>query len=154
MNQIIELVKTIDERPTWDQYFMSVAYLISLRSSCHRLHVGCAVVKDNRIVSTGYNGHLPGTPHDTIVRDGHEQMTIHAETNAIADAAKRGISLDGSSIYVTHMPCLNCAKVLIASGIKQIYYAEHYNDDEIVSILCKSSGTQLSIFDNNLVESK
>jgi dCMP deaminase len=151
MESIINIVKSITHRPTWEQYFMSVAYLISLRSSCSRLHVGCVIVKDNRIVSTGYNGHLPNTEHSSIIQDGHEQMTVHAETNAVTDAAKRGISLSGTIAYVTHLPCIVCAKILIASGIKHIIFSEHYNDNDLVFILCDSSNVQLSIFEANIL---
>jgi dCMP deaminase len=147
MEDILVAVKNLKQRPSWDEYFILACYLISKRSSCDRLHVGCIVTKDNRIVTTGYNGHLPGAPHDSIVREEHEQMTIHAESNAIADAAKRGVSLDGCVAYVTHIPCIACAKMLIASGIKHIIFAEHYKDDDLVPILCKSGGVHLSIFE-------
>jgi dCMP deaminase len=150
MDKIISEIKTHDlnkkERPSWDEYFMSFAYLTSLRSSCVRLHVGCVLVKDNRIISTGYNGHLPNTPHTSIVRDGHEQMTVHAESNAITDAAKRGVSLNDATAYVTHLPCLNCCKVLVASGIKKIIYGEEYKNDELVSVICNTSNVQLIKF--------
>lgn len=152
MEQIISLVKSMDERPSWNQYFMSVAYLISARSSCSRLHVGCVIVKDNRIVSTGYNGHLPGTDHASVVRDGHEQMTVHAETNAVSDAAKRGVSLNNSTVYVTHIPCLNCTKTLIASGISAIIFSEHYNDNDLVVLLCQQSKINLSVYHNNVLD--
>jgi len=135
-----------DHRPSWNEYFMEVCNLISKRSSCGRLHVGCVLVKDNRIIATGYNGHLPGAPHDSFVRDGHEQLTIHAETNAIADSAKRGVSLDGCTAYVTHFPCINCAKILIASGIKRIIFESLYKDDELVLILCQKGNVQIEMF--------
>jgi len=135
-----------EHRPSWNEYFMEVCNLISKRSSCGRLHVGCVLVKDNRIIATGYNGHLPGAPHDSFVRDGHEQLTIHAETNAIADSAKRGVSLDGCTAYVTHFPCINCAKILIASGIKRIIFESHYKDDELVPILCQKGNVQIEMF--------
>ena len=152
MEQIISLVKSTDTRPSWNQYFMSVAYLISARSSCSRLHVGCVIVKDDRIVSTGYNGHLPGTEHTSVIRDGHEQMTIHAETNAVSDAAKRGVSLNGSVAYVTHIPCLNCTKILIASGISSIIFSEHYNDNDLVILLCQQSNVNLSSYHDNMLD--
>lgn len=135
-----------EHRPSWNEYFMAVCNLISKRSSCGRLHVGCVLVKDNRIVATGYNGHLPGAPHDSFVRDGHEQLTIHAETNAIADSAKRGVSLDGCTAYVTHFPCINCAKILLASGIKRIIFESHYKDDELVLLLCQIGNVQIEMF--------
>jgi dCMP deaminase len=143
MNNIIDTIKNYDvnktNRPSWDDYFMSFAYLTSLRSSCIRLHVGCVLVKDNRIISTGYNGHLPNTPHTSIVRDGHEQMTVHAESNA----AKRGVSVGDSTAYITHMPCLNCLKILIAGGIKKIIYSEDYHNDNLISIICNTSNIDL-----------
>lgn len=146
MEGIIESINELDHRPSWDEYFMSVCYLISKRSSCNRLHVGCVITKDDRIVTTGYNGHLPGAPHNSVVRDGHEQMTVHAESNAVADSAKRGVSLNGCTAYVTHIPCLTCTKMLIAAGIKHIIFAEHYNNDELVPLLCRSASVELSLF--------
>jgi dCMP deaminase len=132
---LIESIKKVDHRPCWEEYFMSVAYLISKRSSCDRLHVGCVIVNNKRIITTGYNGHIKGAPHTSTVRDGHEQMTIHAETNAITDAAYRGIKLSGSTAYITHYPCINCAKNLISAGIKEVIYAEDYKNDDICAEL-------------------
>ena len=77
------------ERPSWDEYFKKICLVTKERSSCHRLHVGCILVKENRIISQGYNGFLPGCPHKSIVRNNHEQSTVHAEQNAICDCAKR-----------------------------------------------------------------
>ena len=129
--EIIESIKNLDHRPDWAEYFMMVAYLISKRSSCERLWVGSVIVKNNRIVSTGYNGHIKGAEHVSKVVDGHEQMTIHAETNAVADAASRGTEINGSTVYVTHFPCINCTKALIASGISHVIYAEDYRNNQI-----------------------
>ena len=120
------------ERINWDQYFMSMAILSSVRSSCHRLNVGCVLVKDKHVISMGYNGFLSGCGHTSIVRDGHEQATIHAEINAITDAAKRGVSIDGAEVYITHYPCLNCYKALASSGIKKIYYKHDYKNNRII----------------------
>ena len=107
-------------RPSWDEYFMATAVLLATRSSCERLNVGCVIVtggsRKNRIVAAGYNGFLPDTG-TSRVRDGHEQATVHAEQNALADAARRGSSVEGCVAYVTHFPCLNCAKILAAGGI-------------------------------------
>ncbi|MCD8299384.1 MAG: deaminase, partial [Opitutae bacterium] len=101
------------------------------------LHVGCVVVSSgkhpNRLVAAGYNGFLPGAPHSSCVRDGHEQATVHAEQNAIADAAKRGVSVMGATAYITHFPCINCAKILASSGIGQIKYLHDYNNDPLVN---------------------
>ena len=103
----------MSERPSWDEYFKQIVKITSLRSPCERLKVGCLLVKDNRIISQGYNGFLPGCPHESIVRDNHEQATVHAEQNAISDCAKRGVSCLGSTAYITHFPCLNCIKYII-----------------------------------------
>lgn len=114
---------------------MKAATLASIRSPCERLKVGCVLVKDNRLISMGYNGFLAGTEHRSIVRYGHEQATIHAEINAITDAAKRGVSIDGAEAYITHYPCLNCFKALASSGIKKIYYEIDYKNDSILEEL-------------------
>ena len=124
----------------WNEYFMNVANLISKRSTCSRLHVGCVVVVDNRIISSGYNGFLPGAPHVSIVRDNHEQSTVHAEQNAITDCAKRGVSMNDSVCYITHYPCIHCAKLLAASGVQQIYYANDYKNDPLVEKIISSVG--------------
>ena len=117
MEKPISLVSQLEnlvadaQRPSWNEYFMATAFLVSTRSSCDRLHVGCVVVSTgkhpNRLVAAGYNGFLPGAPHDSHIRDGHELATVHAEQNAVADAAKRGISLQGTICFVTHYPCVN-----------------------------------------------
>lgn len=140
----LEAVVAGAERPSWDDYFMATALLLSSRSSCERLHVGCLMVSSgphpNRIVAAGYNGFLPGAPHDSKVRDGHEQATVHAEQNAVADAAKRGITLQGAVCYVTHFPCVNCAKILASAGIAEIRYRHDYRNDPLVAELLAQSG--------------
>lgn len=119
-------------RPTWDEYFKEIAQVTAKRSPCERLHVGCALVKDNRIVSLGYNGFLPGAEHNSIIRDNHEQATVHAEQNAIADCAKRGVSCENCIAYITHYPCIICCRMLLAAGIKKIKYTNDYNNDKLV----------------------
>lgn len=119
-------------RPSWDEYFSEIAKTTAKRSPCHRLQVGCVLVKDNRIISTGYNGFLPNAEHKSIVRDDHEQATVHAEQNAIIDCAKRGVMTNESVAYVTHHPCLNCYKILVGAGIKKINYINDYKNDPIV----------------------
>lgn len=137
------LARTVD-RPSWDDYFMATALLIATRSACGRLHVGCVLVSGNahanRIVAAGYNGFLPGTPHCSRVRDGHEQATVHAEQNAIADAARRGVSVAGATAYVSHFPCINCAKILAAAGIRLVKYHHEYCVDPLVADLLKEAG--------------
>ena len=126
-------------RPSWNEYFKEIVQITSKRSSCNRLQVGCLLVKDNRIISQGYNGFLPGLPHESIIRDNHEQATVHAEQNAISDCAKRGVSCIGSTAYITHYPCINCFKILAASGIKEIRYINDYRNDEVVKKLAELS---------------
>ena len=120
------------ERISWDEYFSKIVVATSERSPCDRLHVGCLLVKDNRIVSQGYNGFLPGCPHESIVRDNHEQATLHAEQNALMDCAKRGVSCDGCTAYITHYPCIICTRLLLAGGIKKIKYVNDYKNDDLV----------------------
>lgn len=120
----------MEKRPTWNEYFKEIVQITSKRSPCKRLHVGCLLVKDNRIISQGYNGFLSGLPHTSIIVDNHEISTIHAEQNALMDCAKRGVSSNGCTAYITHYPCLNCAKLLYAAGIKHIYYIHDYHNNE------------------------
>ena len=122
-------------RMNWEEYFAEIATLASKRSPCSRLHVGCVLVKDKRIVATGYNGFMPGAVHKSIIEDGHEIATIHAEQNAICDAASRGVCIAGSIAYITHYPCVTCFKLLVASGIKKIYYIDDYNNSPHINTL-------------------
>ena len=119
-------------RISWDEYFSKIVMTTSERSPCERLQVGCLLVNDNRIVSQGYNGFLPGCPHESIVRDNHEQATLHAEQNALMDCAKRGVSCNGCIAYITHYPCIICTRLLLAGGIKKIKYVNDYKNDDLV----------------------
>ena len=134
-------------RPSWDEYFMATAVLMSTRSNCERLHVGCVIVtggaRKNRLVAAGYNGNLPGTPHVTRVRDGHEQGTVHAEQNAVADAARRGSAVEGCVAYVTHYPCINCAKIMAAAGIAEVRYRLDYMNDPLVAPVLAEAGVKI-----------
>ena len=121
-----------NQRISWDEYFKEICEITAKRSCCKRLNVGCILVKEKRIISQGYNGFLPGFPHESIIKDGHELATIHAEQNTIVDCAKRGVSCHGCEAYITHFPCLVCTKLLIASGIKKIHYINDYKNDEYV----------------------
>jgi dCMP deaminase len=123
----------VNQRPSWDEYFKEIVQVTAKRSPCERLQVGCLLVKENRIVSQGYNGFLPGCYHMSIMRDGHEQATVHAEQNAIADCAKRGVSCEGCTAYITHYPCIMCCRLLLASGIKNIKYISDYRNDELIN---------------------
>ena len=131
-------------RPDWNDYFKEIVQITAKRSPCDRLHVGCLFVKDNRIISQGYNGFLPGCEHKSIIRDDHEQATIHAEQNCIADCAKRGVSSEGCIAYITHYPCIICCRLLLASGIKSIKYINNYKNDELVEYFCKNMNIELS----------
>ena len=125
----------MSNRLSWDEYFAKIVKTTEERSPCERLHVGCLLVKNNRIISQGYNGFLPGCPHKSIVRDNHEQATVHAEQNAIADCAKRGVSCKGCIAYITHYPCIICARLLLAAGISNIKYLDDYKNDNLVKVL-------------------
>ena len=153
LDKVAELVAQREDRPTWDEYFMATALLIASRSACGRLHVGCLLVSagehPNRIIAAGYNGFLPGTPHTSRLRDGHEQATVHAEQNAITDAARRGVPVDGATAYVTHFPCIHCAKILASAGIRKIVYYQDYRNDPLVLEILAESGIVMVKFSNN-----
>lgn len=129
------------KRPGWDEYFMEVAEVVARRSTCLRRNIGAVVVKDKRILSTGYNGAPTGLPHCADVGCLREKLGIpsgerheicrglHAEQNALLQAARYGISLEGSTIYSTTEPCSLCAKMLINAGIRRVVYKEPYPDE-------------------------
>ena len=131
-------------RQNWDDYFMNVAHQVSTRSTCPRKRVGCVIVKNKTIIATGYNGSLPGESHcDThgcFLQDDHCVRTIHAETNAINQAAKNGISLKDATIYCNVEPCWNCYKNIIVSGIISIYYAQAYGNKSYLHQECLIRG--------------
>lgn len=134
------MIIQMEIRPTWDEYFKAIVQVTATRSPCERLHVGCLLVRDHRIVSQGYNGFLPGCDHVSIVRDGHEQATVHAEQNCIADSARRGVSCEGCVAYITHYPCIMCCRLLLATGIRHIKYINDYHNDELVAKLSSKMG--------------
>ena len=138
------------ERPSWNEYVKEIVLATAKRSPCERLKVGCLLVYENRIIAQGYNGFLPGCPHDSIVRDNHEQATIHAEQNAICDCAKRGVSCNESVAYITHYPCLICTRLLLASGISKIYYVHEYKIDNLVEIFANQKRVDIINITNNL----
>lgn len=109
-------------RKPWKEYWADIATLVATRSTCDRMHVGCVIVRDNIILSTGYNGSLRGAKHcddaGHEMVDGHCVRTVHAEVNAICQAARLGIKLDGATAYVTHEPCHRCAKALWQAGVR------------------------------------
>jgi dCMP deaminase len=125
-------------RATWDEYFMRIAREVATRSTCERKHVGAVIVRDKSILATGYNGSIRGLPHcddeGHMMQDGHCVRTIHAEANAIVQAARNGVRIDEGTIYVTASPCWNCFKMIANSGIRKIVYGEFYRDDRVFSI--------------------
>jgi dCMP deaminase len=136
------------DRPSWDEYFMSIAKLTSGRSTCLRRQVGAVIVSDKQIVATGYNGAPKGIPHceekggclrqqmDIPSGERHELCrALHAEQNAIIQAATSGLSIDGATMYITHQPCVICAKMIINAGIRKIIVDEGYPDQLAVEML-------------------
>ena len=128
-----------DERIGWPAYFMMQAIMLASRSTCTRLHVGAVVVKDGRMIASGYNGSVSGTPHCSevgdLVVDGHCIRAVHAEQNALMQLAKMGIAADGAEIYVTDFPCVHCTKFLLQAGIKKINYLRNYHNDDFAMSL-------------------
>jgi len=122
------------KRPSWDEYFIQQCDLIASRATCDRKRVGAIIVKDKRIVSSGYNGSLPGLLHcDDVghdMEDSHCIATVHGEVNAIADAARRGVSTDGAMLYCNTMPCWSCFKTIVSSGIVEIVFRDEYRAEQ------------------------
>lgn len=124
-----------DQRADWHTYFMNIARQVATRSTCDRKHVGAVIVRARTILSTGYNGSIRGLAHcdevGHLMEDGHCVRTVHAEANAIAQAARNGVAIDGAEIYITASPCWGCFRLLANSGIQRIYYGEFYRDARI-----------------------
>lgn len=122
-------------RASWDEYFMRIAATVATRATCDRKHVGAVIVRDRTILSTGYNGSIRGLPHcdevGHMMEGGHCVATIHAEANAIIQAAKNGVAIAGASIYITASPCWNCFKMIANAGITRIIFGEFYRDQRI-----------------------
>ncbi len=128
-------------RPSWERYFMSIAGQVAMRSTCLRRQVGCIIVLERRIVSTGYNGAPSGLPHCEEVGcvretrgvasgERHELCRgLHAEQNAIIQAAMHGTAVRGGSVFCTHKPCILCTKMLINAGVRRVYYEQGYEDE-------------------------
>jgi dCMP deaminase len=125
-------------RLSWDEYFMGIAEMVARRSTCPRKRVGAVIVKQHLILSTGYNGSIRGMPHcDEVgcdLENDHCVATIHAEANALIQAARHGIAVAGAQVYVTASPCWNCFKLLANAGINKIVYKEFYRDERIFEI--------------------
>lgn len=125
---------------------MNIAKEAATRSTCDRKHVGAVIVRDRTILSTGYNGSVRGMPHCNeaghLMENNHCVATIHAETNAILQAAKNGVMIDSGEVYITASPCWSCFKMLANAGIKKIYYGEFYRDERIFDV-AKKLGIEL-----------
>ena len=137
---------SVVNRLPWDQYFMEIARVVSSRATCDRKHVGAVIVRDRTILSTGYNGSVRGMKHcDEIghmMEDGHCVRTVHSEANAIVQAAKNGVAIDGATIYVTASPCWPCFKLIANAGIKRIVFGELYRDERITKF-AEDAGIEL-----------
>ncbi len=125
-------------RSSWDQYFMDIATQVATRATCDRKHVGAVIVRDRTILSTGYNGSIRGMPHcdevGHMMENGHCVATVHAEANAILQAAKNGVRIDGATLYTTASPCWPCFKLIANSGCVRIVYGEFYRDPRIFEV--------------------
>lgn len=133
-------------RLEWDQYFAAQALLISNRATCNRAKVGAVLVKDHKVIATGYNGSVSGTEHcldhECLMVEGHCVRTLHAEVNAILQGAERGIP-KGFTAYVTHFPCLNCTKQLLQVGCKRVVYLHKYRIDDYAAYLYNQKKVEL-----------
>jgi dCMP deaminase len=125
----------MSQRASWDEYFMRIAAEVASRATCDRKHVGAVIVRDKSILATGYNGSIRGLPHCSeeghMMEDGHCVRTIHAEANAIIQAARNGVRIDGAAIYVTASPCWGCFRMIANAGIMRIVFGEFYRDERI-----------------------
>lgn len=136
------------KRPPKDEYYLRVARTVASRGTCDRLRVGAVLVRNDQILSTGYNGAPSGLEHcdevDHAMRDGHCTQAVHAEVNSLVLAARHGIRVEGAKCYCTHLPCWGCAKLLINAKISEVVYADEYRPDPRVAaafgrvgILCR-----------------
>ena len=133
-------------RISWEEYFMNIARQVATRSTCDRKFVGSVIVRNKTILSTGYNGSIRGMPHcdemGHMMENGHCVGTIHAETNAVLQAARNGVRIEDAEVYITASPCWPCFKMLANAGIKKIYYGEFYRDERIFEV-AKKIGIEL-----------
>jgi len=134
-------------RVSWDDYFMNIAREVATRATCDRKHVGCVIVRAKTILATGYNGSVRGLPHcdeaGHMMEDGHCVRTIHAEVNAIVQAARHGTAIDGSTLFVTASPCWPCFRTIANSGIRRIVFGEFYRDERVFEV-AKALGIELA----------
>jgi dCMP deaminase len=163
----MEKAKTDYVRPSWDEYFMSIAELVGSRGTCDRGRSGCVIVRDKRILVTGYVGSPAGLPHcddvghemhkvtgDDGVISEHCVRTAHAELNAIAQAAKVGVSVDGSTVYCHMVPCYTCAKTIVNAGIKKVVALKDYHRSQRTKEIFEEGGVRLTILTNETEDYK
>jgi len=156
-----------DKRPSWDEYFIEIMHSVAKRATCDRGKSGCVIAKDNQILVTGYVGSPKGTPHcdeeghemrKVIYEDGsiskHCVRTTHAEQNAICQAAKLGISVDGATLYVSMTPCYVCAKMLINAGIRRVVCEKRYHQGADSERIFKKAGVELEILNKEVEKYK
>ncbi|MFA5541351.1 MAG: cytidine/deoxycytidylate deaminase family protein [Bacteroidales bacterium] len=152
-------------RPSWDEYFMELANAAAKRATCDRGRSGCVIVKDKQILVTGYVGAPTGLPHcdevghlfkKTIHEDGSETMhcvrTVHAEQNAICQAAKRGIALEGATLYCRMTPCRVCAMLIINCGIKRVVCEKKYHAGLESEEMFKQAGIEIEFFEDDILK--
>jgi dCMP deaminase len=140
----------MSERLSWDAYFMGIAHMVATRSTCPRKSVGAVIVRENTILSTGYNGSIRGMAHCTevgcMLEGDHCVATIHAEANAVIQAARNGVMINDAQCYVTASPCWNCFKILSNAGVRRIVYGEFYRDQRVFDV-ARELGIDLSQVD-------
>jgi len=138
---------TGEARASWDDYFLRIATEVATRATCPRKHVGAVLVRDRAILASGYNGSVRGQPHcdevGCLMVENHCQRTIHAEINALAQAARNGVRIDGATAYVTALPCWGCAKTLFNAGIIRLVYGEAYRPDPMVLEVARAIGVEV-----------
>lgn len=147
------MATTQHQRPSWDDYFMAIARIVGTRSTCDRLESGAVLVKNKRIISTGYNGSPQGLPHcddvGHLMEEGHCVRTIHGEHNAILQAASTpGASTEGSTMYTKYTPCIHCAKYVVAAGVQRVMVGKVYRNAQAVEYL-RSAGVRVDVYERN-----
>lgn len=137
VDPVMKIAAADKGRADWDEYFMGIARQVATRSTCDRKHVGAVIVRNRMILATGYNGSVRGLEHcddvGHLMEGGHCVRTVHAEANAIVQAARSGTSVEGAAIFVTASPCFNCFKLIANAGIERIAFGEFYRDEKIYS---------------------
>ena len=161
-NTQVKPTRKVDTRPSWDEYFMAITDVVGTRGTCDRGRAGCVIVREKRILATGYVGAPAGLPHCDEVghemhkvthKDGTESMhcirTTHAEQNAIAHAARTGVKLDGGTLYCKMTPCYTCAKIILNAGIERIVVQKDYHASKESKVIFKLAKIPLTILTND-----